>query len=119
VIEDREMTQMMHTWNDTADERQYVRGATMLLDDEVIPPPTRRRWIIPALLALAIFGAVLPTDLYLANAFMGDPIPVLRNPMTINLLLDVSVAFAVPVIPLALLALLSHLRFGGQGNRRG
>jgi hypothetical protein len=67
------------------------------------------------MVALAIFGAVFPADLYLANALLGDPIHRLRDPMIVNASITFSVAFAVPVLPLALLATVLHFWHVGRG----
>lgn len=68
----------------------------------------RVQGVIHCILALTIFGTVIPADLYLANGFFGDPIHALRDPMVINSLVTISAALAVPVIPLALLAIFLH-----------
>lgn len=110
---------MVRTWIDTANERQRVtRLNTPRADAAWLPDPPvrtlpwirRAQRIIRLILALTIIGMVIPSDLYLANWFFGDPIDAFRDPMVINSLINLTVALAVPVIPLALLALLLHIR---------
>jgi len=110
---------MVRIWIDTANERQRAtRLNTPRADAAWLPDPPgqslpwirRAQRIIRLILALTIIGMVIPSDLYLANWFFGDPIHAFRDPMVINSLINLTVALAVPMIPLALLALLLHIR---------
>ncbi|MHB8648295.1 MAG: hypothetical protein ACYDAR_21145 [Thermomicrobiales bacterium] len=119
---------MVRTRVDTASDRRSSVGRNDSREESAayLPdPPGRYAWragraqtIIRSLLVLTIFGTVLPSDLYLANGFFGDPIPALRDPMVINSLINLSVAFAVPVIPLALLAILPQIRHVPHARRQ-
>ena len=91
-------------WLPEPPERHLSRGECVL-------------WSVRATLALTIFGAIFPANLYLANALLGDPIRALRDPMVVNSSITFSVAFAVPVLPLALLATLLHLWYAARGRR--
>lgn len=118
---------MIPAWIETANARQYTMGPNDPRGDAAawLPdPPVRHlsrgewvQWVVRAMLALTIFGAVFPSDLYLANALLGDPIPALRDPMVINSSVTFSVALAVPVLPLALLAIFLHIRSVARGQR--
>ncbi|MDQ6908294.1 MAG: hypothetical protein M3176_15840 [Chloroflexota bacterium] len=120
---------MTPTWNDPTRERPYagmpqdVRAhAAMWLPDppeRSISRADRAQVVILSILALTIFSLVIPSDLYLANWLFGDPISVLHNPMVISSLVTLSAILAVPVIPLALLAILLHLRHAAIGRRQG
>src|SRR5689334_2645970 len=116
---------MPSIWNDSAterphagmpdDARAYVAAWLPALPERRVSRADRARGAIQFALALTIFGTVLPSDLYLANWVFGGPIPALRDPIVINSLVTLSVALAVPVIPLALLALLLHGRHAPDG----
>ncbi|GEM_PF-7012019 len=108
---------MTSPWVDTANERHHTIGRPDPPKRNG-PPAGRAQLVIRLLLALTIFGAVIPSDLYLANWFFGGRIHALRDPMVINSLVNLSVALAVPVIPLALLAILPHIRRAPHRQRQ-
>ena len=113
---------MAFTWDNQTNERGYIGAATHPQEDTVawLPdPPERaghRQEMIQFILAVTIFGTVIPSDLYFANWLFGGPLPALRDPMVINALVTISAVLAVPVIPLALLALLVHCRHAARGQ---
>jgi hypothetical protein len=74
--------------------------------------------MIQFILAVTIFGTVIPSDLYFANWLFGSPIHALRDSMVINALVTISAVLAVPVIPLAFLALVVHCQQAAHGSRR-
>lgn len=109
---------MEHIWGDSTKKRPGIGPLPEWQEDAAawLPDPPQRNVVyagrvqrmIHCILALAIFGTVIPADLYLANGFFGDPIHALRDPMVINSLVMISATLAVPVIPLALLAIVLH-----------
>lgn len=117
---------MIRAWIDTTNERQIATNDVRPREDRWLPDPPERyrasvgrvQSVIRLALALTIVGTVLPSDLYLANGFLGSPIHALRDPMIINALVTLSVAFAAPVLPLALLAALLHIRYASHGHRQ-
>ena len=123
VQADREMIVMAHTLDDLTKERIYVGAATHPRENTVawLPDPPDRaghgQEVIQFILAMTIFGTVIPPDLYFVNWLFGDPFPALRDPMVINALVTISAVLAVPVIPLTLLALLAHRRHVARGGR--
>lgn len=115
---------MAFRWDEQTITRGYRGAATDLHEDTIarLPDPPQRaghgQGVLQFILALTIFGTVIPSDLYFANWLFGGPIHALRDPMVINALVTVSAVLAVPVIPLAFLALLVHCRQAAHGSRR-
>jgi hypothetical protein len=114
---------MARTWNDQMSERAFIGTAMPPCDDTVMcfpDPPERANHdygVIQFILAVLIFGTVIPPDLYFANWLLGRRIHALGDPMVINSLVTLSAVLAVPVIPLMLLALLVHRRQAARGER--
>ena len=115
---------MARTWDDQTSERAYIGTAMQPRDDTAmcLPDPPERAAhgyaVIQFILAVLIFGTVIPPDLYFANWLLGGRIHALGDPMVINSLITLSAVLAVPVIPLMLLALLVHRRQVAHAQRR-